>query len=992
MGGMLAQYGGVNDPYGSFTAGRTGTQAGLPREWIDFLSGAFGPLEPLVPAQLDEPGDTGRAMPRRWQYPVGWNLPVGIPGSEGLKLASFQALRRYPDMYSVLRACLDVRKEEMLGLAWDIGPTEEAMKQLRGQKSALSALADDIAEAKAFFSNPDPNYAGYQGWFSAALEDIFVTDNLSIYLHPTRKSGKGPFGSDLAALDLISGDTIRPVIDIRGGRPRPPAPAYQQYLWGIPRGDLMDVIMGRDLEDLDEPTEEYAADQLLYLPYTTRTWTPYGFSTVEKCIVPVAIGMKRQEWLLDFFTEGSIPGVYIVPGPEVATPTQQRLLQDSLNALAGDIAYKHRVIVLPPGSKPEWQKDIKLAGDQTDQMIAEQVMMVCRVQPQEIAMLPGGKSASIGAKGAAEMAQQSTIATRTDPMRMWLKRSLFDYVLQRMWGRTQLEWKWPGFDNTEDAETQSSIDKTYVSVGIRTVDEVRSDHGWEPYGQADDDGMTSEPFVLTANGPVTLTHAATMEQQSETAGEQSLMAAHQTMVQSEQGAQQSAEEHDRAMVEGQQHMALAANEEQRSQESHGHQMASDQQRMALNATGEERAQEAHETAQAAPAPQPAQKAARKAVDAAEVYEALARVYPASVLGWVKQATWHLDPAVPLSDIDLARRPGGRNPAKVNGIAAAIRDGQVMAPVVLVQTSDPKLQIADGYHRTLAYEHEERPTIAAYVGSGVGDDGPWDREMHEAKLNKAAAELADLRKFVKHGRDPAGFRPILLSEADVMAVAANVGRYGPAEAFRLARAQLTKADPTTVRSDAKRDHSITPIVVKTAATLGVLASQLRRGKIAQPAFVDQASASLQDGYGDAYDAGFGDSGGDGSLDDEAYKADVTQKAADKQREFLIGLAAAVAAGSVSEAALSSRLDMYAQSVYPTYEAGFGSGIASRGQVQSIIWHAEGDKNTCEPCASRAEKVYTPQTLPGYPGELGICDGGPHCRCFLEYTYAPAQEAA
>ncbi len=845
MGGMLAQYGGVNDPYGSFTAGRTGTQGGLPREWMDFLSGAFGPLEPLVPAQLDEPLDTGRSIPRRWQYPVGWNLPVGIPGSEGLKLASFQALRRYPDMYSVLRACVDVRKEEMLGLDWDIGPTEEAMKQLRGQKGALAALADEIDEAKRFFMNPDPNYAGYQGWMGAALEDVFVADNLSIYLHPTRKAGKGPFGSDLAALDLISGDTIRPVIDIRGGRPRPPAPAYQQYLWGIPRGDLMDVILGRDMESLDLPEEEYSADQMLYLPYTTRTWTPYGFSMVEKCIVPVAIGMKRQEWLLDFFTEGSIPGVYIVPGPEVATPQQQRLLQDSLNALAGDIAYKHRVIVLPPGSKPEWQKDIKLAGDQTDQLIAEQIMMVCRIQPQEIAMLPGGKSNSIGAKGAAEEAAQATAATRTDPMRQWLKRSLFDYIIQRVWGRTQIEWKWPGFDNTEDAETQASIDKTYVSVGIRTVDEVRGDHGWEPYGDTEDDGMTGEPFVLTATGPVTLAHAAVMEQTEE------------------------------------------------------------------------------DTAKNPPPPPPI----------------------------------------------IHVGPNGEPPA-----------GEHTPPDHEPPTGGPKPPP----------EGEHMPEPAAMEGPSKPAAAPKPAPAQPAQTATKAAELADLRKFVKHGRDPRAFRPITLSGADVMAVAANVGRYGPAEAFRLARAQLLKAAPKKVRSDRKREHSIIPVIAKTAATLGVLASQLRRGKLDQSTFVDHAGQALQDSYGDAYDAGFGDADGDGTLDDTAYRATTTQAAAGKQREFLIGLAAAVAAGSVSEAALSSRLDMYAQSVYPVYEAGFGSGLSSTGQVTEIVWHAEGDADTCEPCDGRDGQSYTPDTLPGYPGELGICDGGPRCRCVLEYTFTPAQE--
>lgn len=121
---------------------------------------------------------------------------------------------------------------------------------------------------------------------------------------------------------------------------------------------------------------------------------------------------------------------------------------------------------------------------------------------------------------------------------------------------------------------------------------------------------------------------------------------------------------------------------------------------------------------------------------AKVYAALSKVYPADTLQWVKQADWRYDEAVPLADIDMDRRPGGRDRKKVEGIAHAIADGMEMDPVVLVDTGDEhQLQIADGYHRTLAYRHAKQTTCSAYVASGVGEHGPWDREMHDRKLNK-----------------------------------------------------------------------------------------------------------------------------------------------------------------------------------------------------------------------------------------------------------------
>lgn len=124
----------------------------------------------------------------------------------------------------------------------------------------------------------------------------------------------------------------------------------------------------------------------------------------------------------------------------------------------------------------------------------------------------------------------------------------------------------------------------------------------------------------------------------------------------------------------------------------------------------------------------------------KVHAYLARNYPERVLGWVDDATWRLDPAVPLSRIKMARRPGARDQDKVEGIADAVKAGKSMEPVVLVDTGEEQLEIADGYHRTAAFERAGRKTIAAYVATGVGRHGPWEQDMHEAKLNRAVDQM------------------------------------------------------------------------------------------------------------------------------------------------------------------------------------------------------------------------------------------------------------
>src|SRR6185312_1684128 len=100
---------GYSRPFGPF----------LPRPAPVFTEGAFGPLAPILPVPVDQPPDgLPRAQPRRWQPYPGYNLPVGQPGNEGYKLASFATLKTLSETYSILRTCLERRKNEVRALGW----------------------------------------------------------------------------------------------------------------------------------------------------------------------------------------------------------------------------------------------------------------------------------------------------------------------------------------------------------------------------------------------------------------------------------------------------------------------------------------------------------------------------------------------------------------------------------------------------------------------------------------------------------------------------------------------------------------------------------------------------------------------------------------------------------------------------------------------------------------------------------------------------------
>jgi hypothetical protein len=469
----------------------------LPRDPLEFLTGAFGPLQPIKPIGVDQPqpGDQ-RPIPRRWQYPVAWNMPVGTPGSEGLKLADFGTLRLYAEIYSVARACIQLRKDELLGIGWDIGPTSEAAKKMRGDRKAQRDFGERRAEMLKFWRRPDPNYNDFTTWLEAVLEDVLVIDALSLYMHPARLPGKGVVGSDLAGLDLIAGETIRPLLDLRGGSPAPPNPAYQQYLYGVPRTDLMTVLTGEDLKDMDGPVHQYRSDQLLYLPRNPRSWTPYGQAPMERCIVPVITGLRRQQYQMDYYLEGTIPGMFVSPGDPDMTPNQLRELQDTLNALAGDQAWKHKIIVLPAGSKVDPQKPPELS-DQTDEVLMTEVLMAYSVMPLELGILP--KIAATQTPSSARLGQdQGDVQERktVKPDLLWLKNALFDKIIQGICNQQDMEWRWDGLEEDKDEMIMTQLLTEQINAGLISIDEGREEIGRDPWGME----ITGDPGWGTAAG------------------------------------------------------------------------------------------------------------------------------------------------------------------------------------------------------------------------------------------------------------------------------------------------------------------------------------------------------------------------------------------------------------------------------------------------------------------------------------------------------------
>ena len=137
---------------------------------------------------------------------------------------SFAQLATIASKYNVARRAIELRKEEIAGLEWEIQLTTKAARAYQGDHKAMRDFGERAAKATRFFKHPDPDYFDFQSFLKALLEEIFVYDALVPGVPAQVRQGPGPglLGSDLDSLSLVSGPTVRPLLNMHGGKPRPP--------------------------------------------------------------------------------------------------------------------------------------------------------------------------------------------------------------------------------------------------------------------------------------------------------------------------------------------------------------------------------------------------------------------------------------------------------------------------------------------------------------------------------------------------------------------------------------------------------------------------------------------------------------------------------------------------------------------------------------------------------------------------------------------------
>lgn len=473
----------------------------------DMFPYAFGPGVPFTPAPLDPVRpDTGRAEPRAWEYPVSWN----IPGSTH-RAIPWQVLRDASKI-PIIRNMIRIRKNEASSMPWDIVISERAieMEQRKDPNKAQEDIEADLRKrlmpeidrCAEFWQEPDRrNGLKFSSWVGKVLEERLVLDALAIY-------PRYNYGGELWSLEVLDGTTIKPLLDNDGGRPMPPYPAYQQILWGFPRGEFVadldnqgEVRLG-DIDPENKIPGNYLSDQLIYEHKEHFTNTPYGLSPVEQSLMDADLWMKRMGWLRAEYSEGTMPTSWmeIQEGSVAAgwTITQLREVERELNDyLSGNTGNRWRQRILPPGVKPMQTQE--LAEKYKPDYDLYLLKLLCANFDMTIAEMGFTESKGLGDRSYHEGQEDVQDRKGLRPDIEWLSSVLTDISHKHLGMPRELEFKFLAKD-AEDEVMLDTLAENQQKSGAITLNERRKRLGQSPYSFPEAD----QPMIITARGVVFL--------------------------------------------------------------------------------------------------------------------------------------------------------------------------------------------------------------------------------------------------------------------------------------------------------------------------------------------------------------------------------------------------------------------------------------------------------------------------------------------------------
>jgi SPP1 gp7 family putative phage head morphogenesis protein len=428
--------------------------AGLRYAWTGSTPGEwFSPLQPIPPAQDQAQAQQSGVAGRQFDFAAGYNVNTRPRSNERV---SFETLRAMADNFDLLRLVIETRKDQVTEMPWQVVPRDKKKKP-----------DQRCEEAQKILRKPDGEHS-WDTWLRLLLEDLFVLDAPTIYVRPN-------LGGDAMYFEPIDGATIKRVIDSTGRTPVE-GPAYQQILKGVPAVD-------------------YTRDELIYRPRNPRTNRVYGLGPVEQVINTVNVALRRNQFVLDYFTSGTVPDA-LAGVPETWSVDQigmfQKYWDNLLVSEDGDSSLRRKLRFVP-GEIARNFKETKAPPlkDMFDEWLAR---IVCYCFSIDVTPFVAQVNRSV-----AETNREQSLMEGLGPIMRWTK-GIADEILERT-GFEDLEMSWQE-GKIVDPEKRMKVLTGYVEKKVLHPDEAREELGRDPLTDAQKKDMNPPaPVMEPGEGP-----------------------------------------------------------------------------------------------------------------------------------------------------------------------------------------------------------------------------------------------------------------------------------------------------------------------------------------------------------------------------------------------------------------------------------------------------------------------------------------------------------
>jgi len=380
---------------------------------------AFSPGVPIQPFE----GVGGPA--KAWAVPAGYNIRSRPQRDSRL---SFEILKALTDSYDVASMCIAHRINSIRSLEWSIVPADG----LDGN------IEEAVRIATRHMKRPD-GARSFRTWLAMYLEDILRYDAGTLHKRRDR-IGR------VIGLEVVSGYTIAPVLDIFGRRPVGDAPAFVQFVNGT-------------------AWKWFTAADLIYEPFRPQADSPYGVAPLEAVILAVNTDLRFQQHFLNYFTEGTVPEGFIILPEEASQATQLKEFQEVFDSyMYGDMAAKRQLKVLPGGADVKFSKDATFDSNFAE-FLMRKVFAAYHVQPQEL-----GYTMDVN-RSTGDNQEDISFRTGDLPIINHIQDILNEY-LQLDLG-LPVKFQFDTGKETEDKVAVAQADKIHIELGVVSVDEVR---------------------------------------------------------------------------------------------------------------------------------------------------------------------------------------------------------------------------------------------------------------------------------------------------------------------------------------------------------------------------------------------------------------------------------------------------------------------------------------------------------------------------------------